>query len=109
MMGVMSDLELAEYLRFVRDYVTGDRLNALASKVTAWLDALEAGDPWQLTARREALERELEQLGARLRDSSMRSEGASPSATGAVQHDSPEPNPELIRKLREQYQRPVQR
>lgn len=109
MMGVMSDLELAEYLRFIRDYVAGDRLDALAARVTAWLDALEAGDQRQLTVDREALERELERLGARLGDSVTRTEGASPPPTGAVQHDSPKPDPELIRKLREQYPWPGQR
>ena len=104
----MSDLKLAEYLIAARSYVPGDRLDALAARVTAWLDALEAGDQRQLSASRDALDRELEDLGAGLRDPAMRQEGASPPQTNAVQHDSPKPDPELIRKIREQYPRPGQ-
>jgi hypothetical protein len=109
MMGVMSDLEFAEYLIVARGYVPGDRLVALAARVTAWLDALEAGDQGQLSASRDALDRELEDLGAGVRDPAMRQEGASPPETGAVQHDSPKPDPELIRRIRELYPLPGQR
>ena len=105
----MSDLDLAEYLVRARRHVPRDRLDALRARVTAWLDALEADDPQQLTASREALSRELEDLGAGPQGLTMRQEGASPPQTGAVQHDSPSPNPELIRKIREQYARLGQR
>lgn len=108
-MRVMSDLELAEYLIAAWGYVPGHRLDGLAARVTAWLDALEAGDQRQLSASRDALHRELGNLGAGLQDPAIRQEGASPPQTGAVQHDSPQPDPELTRRICEQYPRPGQR
>jgi hypothetical protein len=104
----MSDLELAEYLIAARHFVPGGRLGALAARVRDWIDALEAGDQRHLTASRDALARELEDLGAGL-DPRMRQEGASAPETGAVQHDSPKPDPELIRRIREQYPQPGKR
>jgi tetratricopeptide (TPR) repeat protein/predicted transcriptional regulator len=107
-MKVVSDLELAEYLDAARRYIPEDAVNPLATRVTAWLDDIEAGDLPPLAASRQALVQELERLGAGVQDSAKRELGASTAETGAVQHESPRPDPELIRRLREQYapQRP---
>jgi len=102
-MKVVSDLELAQYLVVSRNYVPEDKLDALATTVAAWLDDIEAGDLPRLAASRQALVQELERLGAGVQDRATRELGASPAETGAVQQESPRPDPELIRRLREQY------
>ena len=102
-MKVVSDSELAEYLVAARSYIPEDRIDALASRVTAWLDDIEAGDLPPIAASRQALVQELAGLGAGLQDRATRELGASSARTGAVQHESPRPDPELISRLREQY------
>lgn len=104
-MQVVSDSELAEYLVAARTDIPEDKIDVVATRVNAWLDSIEAG-----AANRQALVEELTSLGAEIASpgsgadsASRRGSGASEAETGAVQHESPEPDPELVRKLRELY------
>ena len=102
-MGVVSDQELAMLLLSSHDDVPDDRLGDLAVRVISWLDGMDAGEPL-LSAEREAVIGELVDLGVVIGSSeSSRQAGASDAETGAVQHDSPPPDAELVRQLRELY------
>jgi hypothetical protein len=104
-MGVVSDQELARLLLASHDDVPDDRLGDLAVRVISWLDAMGAGEPF-LSVERDAVIRELADLGVVIGSSEpSRQVGASDAETGAVEHDSPLPDPVLVRQLRELYGR----